>query len=73
MINYMWPRHIDSSTNLYLYVEPEEVLQISLNSQDKFGYLEVLYDLINFLLVMTHKYRVILYRDYIVLSLYNTQ
>ena len=47
---------VDSFINLYFYVEPKKVLQTPLNGQDQFGSLEVLYDVVNFLLVMTRKY-----------------
>ena len=43
----------------HIFVDPWEVLQISLNGQDKFGSIEVLYDLINFLLVSTYEYQVV--------------
>ena len=59
LIYQVWMCQVYSSTILYFHVDPEEVLKISLNSQDKFGSLEVLYTLVNFLLIRTHKYQVV--------------
>ena len=59
LIYQVWMLQVDSFITSSFYVNPEEVLQISLNSQDQFGSLEVLYDLVYFLLVRTCEYCVV--------------
>ena len=52
LIYEMWLHQVDSFITLYS-------LQVSFNRQYQFGYLEILYDLVNSLLVRTYKYRIV--------------
>ena len=51
LICQMWLHQVDISITLSFYVDPKEVLHISLNCQDQFGFIDVLYDMIDLLFV----------------------
>ena len=59
LIYQVWLNQVYSSITLSFYVDPEEALHIYLNGKDQFGSLEVLYDLINLILVRNRNYWVV--------------